>query len=82
MRNLRPRADVTRKPTNVSIRRDLLDMAKALKINLSRTLEERLSELVSRAERERWLMENREALEAYNHRIERRGVFSDGLRRF
>jgi antitoxin CcdA len=82
MRKFRLRADVARKPTNVSIRRDLLELAKALKINLSRTLEERLSELVSRAEHERWLMENREALEAYNRRIERRGVFSDGLRRF
>jgi antitoxin CcdA len=29
-----------------------------------------------------WLADNRNALEAYNRRIELDGVFSDGLRRF
>lgn len=72
----------SKKSANVSIRADLLRQAKALGINLSRTLEQRLLELVGSAEREQWLRENRAALEAYNRIIERRGVFSDGLRRF
>lgn len=39
-------------------------------------------ELVVAARWKQWLEENREALEAYNRFVERRGVFSDGLRRF
>jgi antitoxin CcdA len=50
-------------------------------LNLSKTLEERLAELVRQAGREQWLKKNREALEDYNQRIEQAGVFSDGLRR-
>jgi antitoxin CcdA len=71
-----------KKSTNVSVNRELLRQAKALNINLSRTLEERLAELIREARRTRWLEENREALEDYNRRVERRGVFSDGVRRF
>ena len=72
----------SKKSANVSIRSDLLYEAKELGINLSRTLEQRLLDLVAAAKREEWLRENREALETYNRIIERRGVFSDGLRRF
>jgi antitoxin CcdA len=35
-----------KKPTNLSINSDLLQQAKALKINLSQTLEERLYQLI------------------------------------
>jgi len=52
-----------------------------MRLNLSKTLEERLAELVRHTEREQWLKKNREALEDYNQRIEQAGVFSDGLRR-
>lgn len=71
-----------KKPANVSINSDLLRLAKSLDINLSHTLEQRLLELVGQARREQWLKENREALEAYNRRIEQNGVFSDGQRRW
>jgi antitoxin CcdA len=66
----------------VSIDATLLRRAKALKINLSRTLEERLTELIREGGRQEWLRENQEAIDDYNRRIERRGVFSEGLRRF
>jgi len=66
---------------NVSIDRALLREARAMRLNLSRTLEERLAELTRHAGREQWLKKNREALEDYNQRIEQAGVFSDGLRR-
>lgn len=82
MQNKAHKSDTSRKPANVSIRRDLLVQAKELGINLSKTLEQRLLDLVAAAKREQWVRENREALEAYNRIIERRGVFSDGLRRF
>lgn len=74
--------DASKKPTNVSINSDLLIQAKALKINLSSTLEERLAELVREARRQQWLKENRSAIDDYNRRVEQKGVFSDGLRRF
>ncbi len=34
------------------------------------------------AQSSRWLEENKNALDEYNRRIETRGTFSDGLRRF
>jgi antitoxin CcdA len=71
-----------KKPTNVSINSDLLRQAKALKINLSQTLEEQLFQLVLDQKVQAWKKKNREAIEAYNRRIEKHGVFSDGLRRF
>lgn len=71
-----------RKPTNVSVNQDLLRLARHFGINLSRALEARLEEEVREAQRRRWIEENREALAAYNERVERDGVFSDGLRRF
>jgi antitoxin CcdA len=67
---------------NVSIDSALLREARAMRLNLSKTLEERLAELVRHTEREQWLKINRGALEDYNKRIEQKGVFSDGLRRF
>jgi len=71
-----------KKPTNVSINSDLLAKAKALKINLSATLETALVELVNERQRELWQQQNREAIEAYNQMVEEQGVFSDGLRKF
>ncbi len=71
-----------KRSTNVSVNSELLRQAKALNINLSRTLEERLAELIREARRTRWLGENQEALEDYNRRVERHGVFSDEIRRF
>ena len=71
-----------KKPTNVSINSDLLAKAKALKINLSATLENALTEAVSRKQQELWLQENQTAIADYNEFVEREGVFSDGLRSF
>lgn len=71
-----------KKPTNVSINSDLLAKAKALKINLSATLETALTELVNARQRELWKQENRQAIEAYNQMVEERGTFSDDLRSF
>jgi antitoxin CcdA len=38
--------------------------------------------LMKAQKRERWLEENREAIETYNELVARHGVFSDGLRGF
>jgi len=71
-----------KKSTNLSINSDLLRRARAHKINLSRTLEERLTEILREQERESWRLENAEAISDYNARIEKNGVFSEGLRSF
>lgn len=71
-----------KKPANLSINADLLQQAKALNINLSKALEQHLAEVIREARRNQWLTENKDALDEYNRRIEKRGTFSDGLRRF
>ena len=71
-----------KKPANLSINADLLQLAKQLNINLSQTLEQHLVEIIREARRSQWLAENKAALDEYNRRIESRGTFSDGLRRF
>lgn len=71
-----------KKSANLSINADLLQQAKQLNINLSQALEQHLAEIVRQEKRRQWLAENQGALEEYNRRIEARGTFSDGLRRF
>jgi len=39
-------------------------------------------EVLREKQREAWLAENREAVKAYNSRIRKHGLFSDGLRLF
>ncbi|MBZ0092247.1 MAG: type II toxin-antitoxin system CcdA family antitoxin [Sulfuricellaceae bacterium] len=71
-----------KKSANLSINADLLQQAKQLNINLSQALEQHLAEIVRQEKRRLWLVENQGALKEYNRRIEKRGTFSDGLRRF
>lgn len=74
--------DGPKKSAKLSINAELLKQAKQLNINLSQTLELHLAEIVRQTHREQWLAENKGALDDYNRRIESRGTFSDGLRRF
>jgi len=73
---------VKKQPTNLSIRSDLLHRARARNINLSQTLEESLESLLKERDRQVWLEENREAIEAANRFVAEHGLWSDGLRRF
>lgn len=76
------RAAYAKRAANLSVNAGLLDEAKALKINLSATLERALEEEVRARKRERWLAENREAIAGYNAFVAEHGVFSDGIRSF
>ena len=67
---------------NLAISTKRLDKARHLKINLSRTLEERLVQLVREAEAQEWLGANRMAIDAYNSRVEREGVWNEKFRGF
>lgn len=71
-----------KKSANLSINSDLLQQAKALKINLSKLLEERLAETIASQKESLWIKENKEAIEEYNERVSQNGAFSDRLRRF
>ncbi len=51
-----------KKSTNLSINSDLLRRARERKINLSRTLEERLTEILRHEECEAWRTENADAI--------------------
>jgi antitoxin CcdA len=71
-----------KRAVNVSVNADLAARAKALGVNLSETLEMRLAELVAAAERQQWLADNAEAIEAYNERVETGAILSDFERPF
>jgi antitoxin CcdA len=58
---------------NLSVSDTILNEARALKLNLSKVLEEGLLEHLKRRRAEKWQEENREAIEHYNARIERDG---------
>ena len=68
--------------TNLSLRADLVRRARELKINLSAVLEAALEHAVRAAERDAWLAENADAIDDYNERVTKLGVFSDDWRRF
>ena len=71
-----------KKAANLSVRADLLEQAKAYKINLSQTLETALAVEVKKHREAEWLEQNKEAIEAYNREIAEHGLWSDGLRTF
>jgi antitoxin CcdA len=78
----RPAAAATKKSVNLSLRADLLAKARRAKINLSAVLDRAVSQELAQLEQRRWLEENKEAFNAYNDRIEKHGLFSDGQRGF
>jgi antitoxin CcdA len=72
----------TRKAANLSVREDLVRRARALGLNLSEVLENALEAAVRDAERAAWESDNRDAIDAYNERVSKHGVFGDGWRTF
>jgi len=71
-----------KKATNLSIDGALLDQARKLGINLSQALEETLRARIRQDRQRQWLEQNRSAIDEYNRRIGKQGVFSQGLRSF
>lgn len=66
--------DAPKKPTNLSLNAKVLEAARGLGMNLSATVDVLLAEEVQRRLGERWNEENKEAIDAYNARIEREGL--------
>lgn len=71
-----------RKAVNLTIDQDVLLAAREHKLNLSRLLEETLRAELQMLTQNEWRQRNKEAVDAYNQRIETHGVFSDRIRRF
>ena len=71
-----------KKSTNLPVNEDLLERARSLGLNLSKTLEEALVDRLAEVQRHEWLTENRKAIERFNQRIARTGSFGDRVRRF
>jgi antitoxin CcdA len=63
-----------KRPTNLSLNARVLDMARELGMNLSQTVDTLLAQEVQRRYWERWNQDNKEAVDAYNARIEREGL--------
>lgn len=74
--------NASKKPTNLSINSDLLSRARELKINLSATLEHALEREVRNAERDKWLINNKKAIDELNILADKNGLFSDAYRDF
>jgi antitoxin CcdA len=74
--------DAPKKPVNVTANTDLVRIAKDAGINLSQTFEDAVLDKVRSKLEEQWLLENQKAIEAYNERIEKNGVFGARKRRF
>lgn len=62
------------KPTNVSLNAALVAEAKALGVNISQASNQGLALAVKQARSERWLEENKPALDAYNRWVEQHGL--------
>lgn len=77
-----PISRAPRRPVNVSLDSELVADAKKLGVNLSRACERGLSEDLAKARGERWLLENRAALLAWNDWIEENGLPFEEHRQF
>jgi antitoxin CcdA len=69
-------------PTNLSLRSDLVQRARALGLNLSEVVQSALEKAIREAEQARWLAENKEAIEQYNAFVEKNGYFGEEFREF
>lgn len=71
---MQARPGTARKPTNLSLDANLLQEAKALGINISRSAEAGIAEAVRKSRRERWLDENAAALDSSNAFVDNEGL--------
>ena len=75
-------ARTQRRPTNVSLNRDLVEQARALGINLSQACERGIIEQLAQTRAEQWADESRAALASSNALVEARGLPLAGNRQF
>jgi len=66
--------DAPKRATNLSLNAKVLDAARELGMNVSQTVDALLTAEVRKRYWERWNDENKDAIAAYNARIEREGL--------
>ena len=71
-----------RKPTNVSVRTDLLQIAREVNINLSGMRESCLVDYRKKKREKEWLEKNSKAISDINDFVEEFGLLSDNRRLF
>jgi antitoxin CcdA len=74
--------DGPKRATNLTLNAKVLDMARELGMNISQTVDILLAEEVRKRYWERWNDENKEAITAYNERVEREGLVMQKYRTF
>ena len=79
MRSIR---QAPKRAINLSLNSKVLDMARELDMNISQTVDALLTEEVLKLYWQRWGQDNAQAMEEYNARVEREGLFSDRWRSF
>ena len=62
-----------RRPLNISVRADLIEIAKSLDLNTSQAAEAGIAAAVKRAQEEAWVEQNQAAIKAHNERIDEQG---------
>ncbi len=78
----RPLCASPRRATNVTLPETLLQDARDMGINLSQACERGLAAEVAKRRRQRWLEENREAMEAWNEHVAEHGLPLAAFRQF
>ena len=71
-----------RRPTNVTLPEALLQEARAMGVNLSQACERGLAAAVAESRRERWLAENKEAIDSWNSYVAEHGLPLAAYRQF
>jgi antitoxin CcdA len=67
---------VAKRPTNLSVRGDLIQAARAARLNLSALLERALEEELVRVKWRQWREENTTCIAAYNRHVKAHGAFA------
>jgi antitoxin CcdA len=78
MRSVR---NAPKRAINLNLNSKVPDMAREMELNISQTVDALLTEEALRLYWQRWSVDNREAIEAYNARIEREGTFTQRIRK-
>src|SRR5262249_24875860 len=64
-----------KRPTNLSVRSDLIEAARAARLNVSPLLERALEEELVRVKWRQWREENSTSIAAYNRHVKEHGAF-------
>lgn len=76
------KVDSPKRATNISLSAELVDDAKRFGINVSEACQTGLAAEVKRAREERWLLDNRDAIDSYNAWVAENGLPLSEYRQF